>query len=199
MSAARKSRNEGLPLAAFSTAELLAWEKLDTSAAGRLEARLKEHKIPSIEYQPSDDEVVVYRLPAQEQKTEGGLVLPEFGIDSDPTDGGRRIAQDRIVNVGLLINAGLSARDWLRSHGLLFGDRVKFGKYAGEEESLRWFLGGASSVAMTDVLAINVMDLRGSFDLWDRLYGPKPSMRMVFVSDGAGTGLHVIKPIVKEK
>lgn len=188
-----------VPLAAFSPAELKAWSELEHRWAELLENRKFELKIPHIAYQPTDDDVMVFRMAAKEQTTGGGLVIPDhvYEKEIDERTGQARIrAVERVLNIGLLLEAGCSARDWMRSHGVLVGDIVKWGRFSGEEENAHWFSGGAVA-SLADVLLINARDIRGSFDLDLRLR-EAGAMRRVFVSDGEGKGMHVIKPIVKE-
>lgn len=186
-----------LPLAAFTPEEIDAWQSLETEWLALLQRRKAEMGIPAIGYQPTDDDLMVFRFSAREQKTEGGLILPSFVMTKDQdqyTGQTRTIAEDKVLNIGLLLEAGLSARDFLRSHGYLIGDIVKWGRFSGQEENAHWFSGGKVA-SLEDVLLLNVRDLRGSFDLDLRLNGEPPRVRRVFVADGEGRGLHVIKPI----
>lgn len=190
-----------IPLVAFTPAEIEAWGALEDQWAELLGHRKAELRIPEIEYQPTDDDVMVFRTQAREQTTEGGLVIPTFIMEKDVderTGWTRTQATEKVVNIGLLLEAGCAARDWMRSHGVLVGDFVKWGRFSGQEENAHWFSGGKVN-SLADVLLLNVRDIRGSFDLDSRLKGPTPVMRRVFVADCDGKGLHVIKPIIYER
>lgn len=188
-----------VPLAAFSEVELQAWADLEERWLRLLEERKKELRIPTIAYQPTDDDVMVFRMAAKEQKTEGGLFIPDHVYEKEMNERTGQVTTrsvDKVLNIGLLLEAGCSARDWMRSHGVLIGDIVKWGRYSGEEENVHWFSGGAIQ-SLADVLLINVRDIKGSFDLDVRLNGVS-LMRRVFVADGEGRGMHIIKPFTKE-
>lgn len=190
-----------IPLSAFTPAELEAWGALEDRWAELLAHRRQELRIPEIEYQPTDDDVMVFRTQAKEQQTEGGIVIPTFVMEKDVderTGHTRTQATEKVVNIGLLLEAGCAARDWMRSHGVLVGDFVKWGRFSGQEENAHWFSGGKVN-SLADVLLLNVRDLRGSFDLDARLRRAPAVMRRVFVADVDGKGLHVIKPVVYER
>lgn len=187
-----------VPAAAFSPAENAAWSDLEARWQVVLENRMREWKLEHIPFGVTDDDIMVFRLEQREQTTESGLVLPDHIMAVDRNDGTRERearAVSRTICVGLLLDAGCAARDWMRGHGVLIGDLIKWGKYAGEEESLHWFSGGQVR-SLKDVLLMNVRDIRGSFDLDMRLQ--ERLMRVVYVSDSAGNGMHIVKPIVKE-
>lgn len=189
-----------IPLAAFSPAEFEAWRELERAAQLLLVNRMRELSIPEIGYQPTDDDLMVFRLSAREQATEGGIFIPSFVYSKDRderTGQERTVAEAKVMNLGVLLEAGCTARDFLRSHGYLVGDIVKWGRFSGQEENAHWFSAG-KVCSLADVLLLNVRDLRGSFDLDGRLKGERPTMRRVFAVGTEGNGLHVIKPIVKE-
>lgn len=183
-----------VPTAAYSKEEFHRWEELEANMSLLLSSRRKELKLPEIPFQPTDDDVMVYRMQPKEQTTAGGIVIPDHTLD---VDDGRTVAHQKVINLGLLLKAGCSARDWMRSHGVFVGDIVKWGKYTGEEEHAHWFTGG-SVRSMEDILLINVRDIRGSFDLDQRLWGAERTMRIVFVADPDGRGMHIVKPNLKE-
>ncbi len=192
-----------VPLMAFTPAEFGAWRALEEDALTLLALRRAELRIPDIAYQPTDDGLMVFRTRLKEQATEGGLIIPEFVMtkDIDERTGYQRTqAEEKVVNIGLLLEAGCTARDWMRSHGILVGDFVKWGRFSGQEENAHWFSGGKVN-SLADVLLLNLRDILGSFDLDVRLKGggpEAPTMRRVFVASPEGAGLHVIKPIVRE-
>ena len=192
-----------IPLVAFTSAEHEAWKALEHAASLLLQVRKAELRIPDIGYQPTDDDLMVFRLSAKEQTSEGGIVLPTWMMAKDineRTGETRQIAEEKVLNIGLVLEAGCSARDWMRSHGVLVGDIVKWGRFSGQEENAHWFSAGKVQ-SLADVLLLNVRDIRGSFDLDVRLRGgdpEAPTMRRVFVAAPDGAGLHLIKPIVRE-
>ncbi len=181
----------------FSPKELEAWAQLEERWQGVLENRMRELRVDRVPFAPCDDDLVIYRMQPREQKTESGIVLPQvtMTVDRDERTGQRTTrADERVIHMGLLMAAGCQARDWMRSHGVLVGDIVKWGKWAGEEENLHWFSGGQIT-SLQDVLLMNVRDLRGSFDLDMRLQ--EGLMRIVYVSSPDWSG-HIVKPVVKE-
>lgn len=201
-------REHALPAAIFSPAEHAAWFELEKQALATLEARMGKYRIPVLPYEPSDDGMLVYRLEAEERKTDAGIYLPDRGMQKEELkdrwgntiEERHEFEKPRVINVGVLINAGLTALDWMRSHGVLMGDLIKFSKYGGQEESAHWFGAGTHlPTSVADMLELNVKEVRGSFDQWLRIQGPKPTMKKVFAVDDSGQGIYVLKPIVKEK
>jgi len=193
-----------LPVLAYSHDELMAWEDLDKAAEAQLEKRMGEWRVPILPYEPADDTLLVFRLPAEEKKTDAGIILPDHQIEVEEQFDRRgelhRIETKHtiVLNVGLIISAGNAARDWMRSHGFVLGDLVKFSRYSGEEENARWF-GPSLPESAKDMLQLDVREIKGSFDLWARLHGPSPSLKRVFAVDRDGNGIHVFKPILKER
>lgn len=187
-----------LPSAVYSPAEHAAFEVLTNEAAARLRERCKQYGVPELGYAPADDTILAFRLPAVEAKTEAGIILPTHGVNRDKSG---EEADHAVMNVAMVVRAGCRALDWMRSHGIMLGDLVKFGRYTGQEESSRWFVPSAGTVRpdqCKDMLQLDVSYILGSFDLAERLHGANPTMKLVYAVDGDGTGLHIIKPIVKE-
>lgn len=196
--------DETIPTAVFTAEERSAWGELESKMLAVLEHRRRGYELPELDYTPADDGLLVWRLPAAEQKTEAGLVLPDHGIDNETDDMNpfrqRQVANQRVVSLGLILDAGCRARDWMRAHGIFVGDIVKFSKYAGEETSLHWLALGGRPVGardLKDFLQINHSDIQGSFDLAARVKAG--DMRLVYVSDDSGNGLHIYKPVVKKE
>jgi co-chaperonin GroES (HSP10) len=157
-----------------------AWGKLFAESRARLVARLKDHGVATMPYMPMADNILVLRLPPPpiETKTGGGIFIPETSqVEPEPN------------SEGVLVQAGCLARDVLRSHGILLGDHVQIGRFAGWERALDEDKKGKR------ILQMKERDVLGSFDLHDRLWGPKPTMRIVFDHD---TEEHRIVPITED-
>jgi co-chaperonin GroES (HSP10) len=153
-----------------------------------LAARLKEHGIQHMPYMPMADNILVLRLPPPpiETKTGGGLFIPEMAQ-----------AEPEPNSEGILVQAGCAARDVLRAHGVLFGDRVQIARFAGWEREIN-----NESLAAMDkagrgkrILQMKERDVLGSYDLHDRLYGKARSMKIIFDLD---TEEHRVVPITEE-
>ncbi len=192
-------QNEFVPLAAYTEDEFEAWGEIEAEAGKALKHRSKGMDIPNVKFQPRGNDIVVFRFKAKEQTTKAGVIMPSETMYK--SEEGIHRFEDQIVNVGLLIKAGLRARDVLRSEGMFIGDIVKWGKFSGEEESVHWFTGGDDGAigGNKDILLISAKDLRGSFDLDRRLWGEEPTLKIVFVADSEGRGMHIMKPITKEE
>lgn len=157
-----------------------AWAKIETEAKTRLAARLKEHGVEAMPYMPMADNILVLRLPPPpvETKTGGGLYIPETSqTEPEPN------------SEGVLVQAGCAARDVLRAHGILLGDLVQIGRFAGWERAIGEDKKGKR------ILQMKERDVLGSFDLHERLWGKTPSMRIVFDLD---TEEHRVVPIGEE-
>lgn len=190
--------DHALPSVVYTPEEHDAWEELNRLAAARLKERCERFKIPPLRYQPADDLMLVFRLKPVEIKV-GGLHIPTFGKWKDQETGEvENVAT--VLNEGVLLKAGCGARDWMRSHGILIGDIIKWGHFAGNEElSHRFQAGGTAEIVdLADWLQVPVRECHGSYDLDDRIASGQ--MRFVYVVDKQGNGLHVVKPapIAKE-
>ncbi len=88
-----------------------------------LKQRIKEFDIPAaaMSRYPLWDKVIVWQLDLKEEKTSGGLYIPE-------------VAKERVSHRGVLLSAGLAALDRLYSYGVEPGHIVFFGRYAGQDE-----------------------------------------------------------------
>lgn len=96
--------------------------KVDLRAeAARLAERRKKYAIPESLSLPVSKTVLVWRLPAEE-KTAGGLYVPEAHAD--------------VKSRGILLAAGLKARDIMADNLIEIGDEVMFGRYAGAERDV---------------------------------------------------------------
>lgn len=182
---------------------MTGWERMEASAKKTLAARIKEHSIPEIPYLPSDDVVLVYRLPPPPkiEKTESGLFVPLPGRDYALKDGTIQTSEipDTIVKpMGVLLAAGLGAYDWMICHGYQLGDVVAFGFYAGHEQDFTQGELYRSEKDMKKILQLRKTDLLGSVDAIERVNGPRPSLRMVRTETKDGV-LHIYQPIAEGK
>jgi co-chaperonin GroES (HSP10) len=125
---------------------------------GKLLARLKEYGVTAVPTPPSFDNILVMRLPLKERTSKGGIIL-----DATETHGEWKAEP---VAEGILCGAGLQALDELRSHGILVGDHVEIGRFAGWEKEAR--LSGAEN-GRARILTMKVGDILRSFDLGERL------------------------------
>lgn len=159
----------------------LAWRKLNAEANARLEARIAEHQVQVLPYMPIADNILVLRLPAPPKKTQtaGGLYIPETSQE-----------EEEPLSEGILIQAGCAARDVLRDHGVLLGDLVQIGRFAGWEKEFKADARGQGK----RILQMKDRDVLGSIDLHARLWGPNPTMCIVLDDYGE----HQITPIVPE-
>lgn len=159
------------------------WFALDMEAGARLADRLGEHQVKAPPYMPIADNILVLRLPApaKETKTRGGLFIPDSAQE-----------EPEPLSEGIIIEAGLQARDVLRDHGILIGDHVQIGRFAGYEKEFQKDEAGAGK----RILQMKERDILGSFDLYPRLYGKQPSMRIVLDTE---TNEHRIVPVGSEQ
>ncbi len=90
-----------------------------------LKQRIKEFEIPdaAMNRYPLWDKVIVWRIDTRQEKTAGGLYVPDQ-------------AQDAISHRGVLLRAGLAALDRLYSYGVEMGHIVHFGRYSGQDETV---------------------------------------------------------------
>lgn len=116
----------------------------------QLEARRVELDIPELPYLPMGKNVLIFRLP-EEEKTAGGLFIPETV----------REARER----GVLIGAGLAAREIMRDHLIELGDIVWFGRFAGRESEVARAAEGKGAY----VLQVKIEDVLGSIDALKRI------------------------------
>ena len=111
----------------------------------RIETLRKKYGIPDVPYLPAGERVIVWRLPSEE-KTAGGLYIPE--------------AHGDLKSRGILLAAGLAARDVLADALIAIGDEVYFGKYAGTERQVE----RRESEKTPKILEMMVQDLGGSVE-----------------------------------
>lgn len=206
------AEREGLPITLFTPAEIRAWEVLEAQAQEMLAGRRSGFKISEVRFEPSGSNILVYRTPPKERRTASGRIVIPSVTSQDKDEYGNKELADIIVDIGVLISAGLEARDWMRSHGIFLGDYVRFGHYAGREMDVQWFdtITDVPPDDLKNLLLLKAQDLQGSFDLHWRLYGDRyekdgkkyeraPVLRRVWALDGEGNGIHVLKPITKKE
>ena len=116
----------------------------------KLEERRKRYGIPKTPCLPQGKKVIVYRIPLQTM-TAGGLHIPEEHANPDPT--------------GVLIAAGLAARDVMRDALIEIGDVVWLPRFTTNSPEASRSQGEAGK----HVELLNIEDLVGSVDALDRL------------------------------
>ena len=178
-----------------------AWKKLFVEANTRLIERKKEMETPPLPYMPTDDDIMVYRMPPPKKKerTVSGLVIPQ-GYWTKPEPGRPSEWIDVIETgtrpLGLLMALGCVSLDWAMTHGILPGDIVCFGEWEGRERSFEYDESDRATQEdkLRKILQMGHSGIRGSVDLLDRLFGEKPTMRVVpvFTDDGV---VNLVEPI----
>lgn len=160
-----------------------AWARLIEEGKKRLAERLHEHGVKVEPYFPMADNILVLRLPPppKETQTKGGLFIPETSQE-----------EPEPLSEGILVQAGCLARDVLRAHGILLGDHIQIGRFAGWEKE---FAADKTGKSAKRILQMKERDVLGSFDLYDRLSGPTPSMKIFHDPE---TDEHRIVPITEE-
>lgn len=133
----------------------------------KLEERIKKYDIPPIEYLPKGKAVLVYRLPP-EKETAGGIVLPQVWTERHE-DGYGNVTESAVkkepVCKGVLLAAGLVARDEMRDHLIEIGDIVYFGRYAGSDRDAQRDPENAGRT----ISEMKIEDINGSADGLERL------------------------------
>lgn len=159
-----------------------------------LKERVAEYDIPDVPLEPVGMQVVVFRLPQVAHKTEGGVILPDFALAHDK-DAQTTVDASMPVSLGVLLAAGLEARDYLLSHGTFVGDIVKFTQYAGHEEQSHRFLASKKTVKnVKQFLQIPAREVIGSLDLRERVWGKGAVLEVRYRVRQDGKGMHVYVP-----
>jgi co-chaperonin GroES (HSP10) len=94
--------------------------KRSEAEMSKLEERIKKYDIPPTLYEPVFDRVLVYQIETMESETFSGSTL----IKPEVTRKKERSGSPR----GVLVAAGLKARDIMESHGIEIGDIVWFAR-----------------------------------------------------------------------
>ena len=110
----------------------------------------KELDIPQIGYLPIGKNVLIFRLEGEE-KTKGGIIVPD--------------AHKEVKSRGILLAAGLAARDILADGLIDIGDEVCFAHFAGRDREVEKHEGKAPS----KILECKVEDILGSVDAIERV------------------------------
>lgn len=114
-----------------------------------LAERSKHYDIPPTPYLPLGKNVLIFRLPS-EQRTAGGLYIAESAQEPKP--------------MGVLLAAGLAARDILADHLVEIGDIVWFARYSGWEKEIQRDPEGKGK----QILQMKVDEVLGSVDALTR-------------------------------
>lgn len=127
-------------------------------------------KIPPVPYLPVGEVVLVYRLP-EEEKTAGGLYKPE--------------EYRQPLSKGILIAAGLAARDVMVDALIETGDIVYFARFAGDEKEFAREAAGKGE----KLLQLKVREILGSADGLER----SKDYKIVLKTYADGTSEHIYK------
>lgn len=117
-----------------------------------LAKRIKQYGIPKPPYLPQGNNVLIYRIPSEDISA-GGIIIPDEHKEPKP--------------MGVLIGAGLAARDVMESSLIELGDIVWFGRFAGWEKEIQR---DPQNVGKS-VLQMKVADILGSVDALERVGG----------------------------
>lgn len=115
-----------------------------------LEKRTRELDIPACPYLPQGKVVMIYRLPS-ESVSAGGIIVPDEHKAPRPC--------------GVLLAAGLQARDVMKSSLIEIGDVVWFGRFAGWEAEVKRDPRNTGK----NILQLKVEDILGSVDALERV------------------------------
>ena len=113
----------------------------------------KELDLPRPAYIPIGKNVLIYRLEGEEQ-TVGGIVIPQ--------------TSQEVKSRGILLAAGLAARDVLADGLIEIGDEVCFAYFAGRDRKTEERDAGSAGKA---ILECKVEDILGSVDALERIKG----------------------------
>ena len=115
----------------------------------KLSERIEKYKIPAIPYLPSGKTILVFRIESEEQ--DGLIFVPE--------------EHREVKDIGVLLAAGLAARDVFADHLIEIGDICWFGRFAGTERQVKRDVGAKG----IKILAMKVEDILGSVDALERV------------------------------
>ena len=113
----------------------------------------KELDIPALAYLPIGKNVLIFRLEG-EDKTKGGIIVPDV--------------HKEVKSRGILLAAGLQARDILADGLIEIGDEVCFAHFAGRDRQTGERDAGTAGKA---ILECKVEDILGSVDALERIKG----------------------------
>lgn len=115
----------------------------------KLSERVEKYKIPPIPYLPSGKTILVWRLESEEKN--GLIYVPE--------------EHREVKDIGILLAAGLTARDVFADHLIEIGDICWFGRFAGTERTVK----RAEGEKGQKILSMKVEDVLGSVDALERV------------------------------
>lgn len=116
----------------------------------KLDKLMKDYDIPTVPYLPMGKTVLVFRMPSEE-KTAGGLYVPQ--------------EHQGPKSYGILVAAGLAAREILRDALIEIGDVVHFGRFEGWEQEFK----REQAQSGRYLLSMKVDGILGSADALKRL------------------------------
>lgn len=116
----------------------------------KLDERRKEYGIPDLPYLPQGKNVLVFRVP-NETVSAGGIIIAETAQEPKP--------------IGVMLAAGLAARDVMRDSLIKIGDLVWFGRFAGWEKEIQRDPQGKGK----SILQMKIEDVLGSADALERV------------------------------
>jgi len=129
----------------------------------------KELDIPKISYLPIGTNVLIFRLEGEE-KTKGGIIVPDV--------------HKEVKSRGILLAAGLEARDVLADGLIEIGDEVCFAHWAGRDRKSGEREAGTAGQS---ILECKVADVLGSVDALERV----KNYDIKYVTDAEGNGCRV--------
>jgi co-chaperonin GroES (HSP10) len=112
---------------------------------------MKEYGIPKIPYLPAGKTILVFRLEGEEKTAGGLLYVPD--------------EHREVKDIGVLLAAGLGARDFMAEHLVDIGDICWFGRFAGREQTIDRQAGTKGQ----KILSMKIEDLVGSVDALERV------------------------------
>jgi len=111
----------------------------------------KQLDIPRVGYLPLGKNVLIFRLEGEE-KTKGGIIVPD--------------EHKEVKSRGILLAAGLAARDILADGLIEIGDEVCFAYFAGRDRKTEERNAGTAGKS---ILECKVEDILGSVDALERV------------------------------
>ena len=119
--------------------------------SAKLEEKRKRYDLPNPAYLPLGKNVLIFRLEGEE-KTKGGIIVPDV--------------HKEVKSRGILLAAGLQARDILADGLIEIGDEVCFAHFAGRDRQTGERDAGTAGKA---ILECKVEDILGSVDALERV------------------------------
>ena len=129
---------------------------------------------------PIGPRVLIERTGEEEVKTQSGLLLPQMGAEE--------------TNYGIVLAAGPAAMDVLHDAGIEIGDRIAFGRFAGER--LRWRVDGDKN-PFREAYMIDCKDVWGCAELADRIFSGDMGLGNI-AEDGSDTQYRFYRKVEKK-